>query len=466
MTDYAMEQQLVFDAELLARYDVSGPRYTSYPTAPQFSESFDEQMYRNTIAESNGDFLARPLSIYIHIPFCNTVCYYCGCNKIVTKDRRKAIDYLSHLHQEIAMQAEMFDGDRTVNQIHLGGGTPSFIDNSSLAALMNELHVHFPIAGDDVGEYSIEIDPREVDAESVKILRDIGFNRLSIGVQDLDDSVQLAVNRVQSERETFDVINAARANDFRSVSVDLMYGLPNQTIDSFKRTLDRVIEVQPDRLSLFNYAHMPTLFKPQRRINEEDLPSAVTKLEILKQSSEQLQQSGYVYIGMDHFARPDDELAIAQREGKLQRNFQGYSTHGDCDLLALGVTAIGQTRNSFSQNYRDIEPYYEALDAGRLPIFRGMTLSEDDRIRGRVIQELICHFNLDFEVINRRFEINFKDYFAKELSELQTMQQDGLLQIHANSIEVLPVGRLLIRNICMMFDAYLQNTSQQFSKVI
>jgi len=466
MTDYAMEQQLVFDAELLARYDVSGPRYTSYPTAPQFSENFDEQMYRKTIAESNGDFLARPLSIYIHIPFCNTVCYYCGCNKIVTKDRRKAIDYMSHLHQEIAMQAEMFDGDRTVNQIHFGGGTPSFIDNSSLAALMNELHVYFPIAGDDVGEYSIEIDPREVDAESVQMLRDIGFNRLSIGVQDLDDSVQLAVNRVQSERETFDVINAARANDFRSVSVDLMYGLPNQTIDSFKRTLDKVIEVQPDRLSLFNYAHMPTLFKPQRRINEADLPSAVTKLEILKQSSEQLQQAGYVYIGMDHFARPDDELAIAQREGKLQRNFQGYSTHGDCDLLALGVTAIGQTRNSFSQNYRDIDPYYAALDAGRLPIFRGMNLSDDDRIRGRVIQELICHFKLDFDAINRRFEINFKDYFAKELSQLQTMQQDGLLQINANSIEVLPVGRLLIRNICMMFDAYLQNTSQQFSKVI
>jgi len=461
-----MEQQLVFDAELLARYDVSGPRYTSYPTAPQFSENFDEQAYRNSIAESNGDFLARPLSIYIHIPFCNTVCYYCGCNKIVTKDRSKAIDYLSHLHQEIAMQATMFDGDRTVNQIHLGGGTPSFINNSSLAALMNELHVHFPVAGDDVGEYSIEIDPREVDAGSIEMLRDIGFNRLSIGVQDLDKSVQEAVNRVQSERETFNAIDAARANNFRSISVDLMYGLPNQSVESFKRTLDRVISVLPDRLSLFNYAHMPDLFKPQRRINEADLPSAITKLEILKQSSEQLQQAGYVYIGMDHFARPDDELAVAQREGKLQRNFQGYSTHADCDLLALGVTAIGQTRNSFSQNYRDIDGYYAAIDAGHLPVFRGMTLSKDDRVRARVIQELICHFRLDFELISQRFDINFKDYFSKELLQLQTMEQDGLLQIKANSIEVLPVGRLLIRNICMMFDAYLQNSSQQFSKVI
>jgi len=461
-----MEQQLVFDADLLARYDVNGPRYTSYPTAPQFDESFGEQAYRQSIVESNGDFLARPLSIYIHIPFCNTVCYYCGCNKIVTKDRNKSTDYLIHLHKEIAMQAEMFDGDRTVKQIHLGGGTPTFINNAGLAVLMNELHAHFPIASDDVGEYSIEIDPREADAQTIEMLRDIGFNRLSIGVQDLDKSVQLAVNRVQSEQETFAVIDAARANNFRSVSVDLMYGLPNQSLESFKRTLDRVIEESPDRLSLFNYAHMPTMFKPQRRINEADLPSAATKLAILKQSSEQLQKAGYVYIGMDHFARPDDELAVAQREGKLQRNFQGYSTHGDCDLLALGVTGIGKTRNSFSQNHRDIDAYYAALDAGHLPIFRGMSLSKDDRIRGLVIQELICHFRLDFELINRRFDINFSEYFAKELQQLEPMQNDGLLVLNADSIEVLPVGRLLIRNICMKFDAYLQKSSQQFSKVI
>jgi len=461
-----MQQQLVFDTKLLTQYDISGPRYTSYPTAPQFSEDFDEQAYRNSIAESNGDFLVRPLSIYIHIPFCSTVCYYCGCNKVVTKDRDKAIDYFVHLHKEIAMQAEMFDGDRVVKQIHLGGGTPTFVDNSQLAVLMNELHAHFPIADDDVGEYSIEIDPREADAETIMVLRDIGFNRLSLGVQDLDKVVQLAVNRLQSERETFAIIDAARDNGFRSISLDLMYGLPNQSVESFRRTLDRVIEAKPDRLSLFNYAHMPQLFKPQRRINEDDLPSPHVKLAILEQSIQQLEEAGYVYIGMDHFARPDDELAIAQKQGKLHRNFQGYSTHGDCDLLALGVTAIGQTRNSFSQNHRKLDDYYAAIDDGHLPVFRGMTLNDDDLIRRRVIQELICHFRLDFDHVAEQFDINFRDYFASELEKLRPMEEDGLLRIELNAIQVLPAGRLLIRNICMMFDAYLKNTSQQFSKVI
>ena len=461
-----MEQQLIFDGQLLSKYDVSGPRYTSYPTAPQFSENFNEQAYRNSIAESNGDFIARPLSIYIHIPFCNTVCYYCGCNKIVTKDRSKADDYLQHLYKEIAMQAEMFDGDRMVKQIHLGGGTPTFISDGQLAELMNELHKHFPIAPDDVGEYSIEIDPREANADTIKLLRDIGFNRLSLGVQDLDQKVQLAVNRVQSEHETFDVIEAARQNEFRSISLDLMYGLPNQSEESFRRTLERVIEARPDRLSLFNYAHMPELFKPQRRINEEELPSPAIKMAILKQSIQQLEEAGYVYIGMDHFALPDDELSIAQREGKLQRNFQGYSTHGDCHLVAMGVTAIGQTPTSFSQNYRNLDDYYSAIDAGHLPILRGMELSEDDHIRARVIQELICHFRIDFKLIADQFGINFNEYFSAELAKLLPMENDGLLRMELAAIQVLPAGRLLIRNICMVFDAYLQNTMQQFSKVI
>lgn len=459
-------KQLVFDTQLITKYDVSGPRYTSYPTAPQFNEGFDEQAYRTSIAESNGDFLARPLSIYIHIPFCNTVCFYCGCNKVVTKDRSKGIDYLLHLHKEIAMQAEMFDGDRTVKQIHLGGGTPTFISDAQLAVLMNELHRNFPIAEDDVGEYSIEIDPREANRKTITILRDIGFNRLSLGVQDLDKSVQLAVNRIQSERETFDIIDAARENNFRSISLDLMYGLPNQSVDSFSRTLSRVIEAKPDRLSLFNYAHMPKLFKPQRRINEADLPSPLIKMEILKQSIQQLQEAGYVYIGMDHFALPDDELSIAQSEGKLQRNFQGYSTHGDCDLLAMGVTAIGQTHNSFSQNHRDLDGYYAAIDAGHLPILRGMILSEDDRLRARVIQELICHFRLDFNLISKQFDVDFNEYFSNELMKLLSMEKDGLLRVESNTIEILPAGRLLIRNICMVFDAYLQKNQQQYSKVI
>ena len=461
-----MRQQIVFDSQLLAKYDVSGPRYTSYPTAPQFNESFDERVYRNSIAESNGDFLARPLSIYIHIPFCNSVCYYCGCNKIVTKDRSKGIEYLSYLYKEIAMQAEMFDGDRTVQQIHLGGGTPTFIGDTQLAVLMHELHSYFPIAPDDVGEYSIEIDPREANPKTIEVLRDTGFNRLSLGVQDLDKSVQLAVNRVQSEKDTFDIIDAARANNFRSISLDLMYGLPNQSVDSFYRTLKRVIEARPDRLSLFNYAHMPELFKPQRRINEACLPSALTKMAILKQSIQQLQEAGYVYIGMDHFALPDDELAVAQREGKLQRNFQGYSTHGDCDLLAMGVTAIGQTHNGFSQNHRDLDDYYTAIKGDHLPIARGLLLTEDDQIRGRVIQELICHFQLDFELISEQFDINFRKYFASELVQLAVMEDDGLLQIEQNHIRVLPAGRLLIRNICMLFDAYLKKNHQQYSKVI
>jgi len=461
-----MEQQLVFNSQLLNKYDVSGPRYTSYPTAPQFNEAFDEQAYRNCIAETNGDFLARPLSIYIHIPFCSTVCFYCGCNKVVTKDRSKAAEYLQHLHKEIEMQAEMFDGDRTVQQIHLGGGTPTFISDLQLTDLMNQLHKHFPIAADDVGEYSIEIDPREARAETIRLLRGIGFNRLSLGVQDLDKSVQLAVNRLQSERETFEIIDAARKYDFRSISLDLMYGLPNQSVDSFSHTLNRVIEAKPDRLSLFNYAHMPELFKPQRRINEADLPLPAIKMAILKQSIQQLEEAGYVYIGMDHFALPNDELSIAQREGKLQRNFQGYSTHGDCHLVAMGVTAIGQTHNSFSQNHRNLDDYYAAIDAGHLPILRGMLLTEDDGIRGRVIQELICHFYLDFSLIDKRFDINFSEYFAPELVKLLPMDEDGLLRIESNSIQVLPAGRLLIRNICMVFDVYIQKSQQQFSKVI
>jgi len=461
-----MEHELLFDAELLGRYDVSGPRYTSYPTAPQFKESFTEQDYKNCIAESNGDFLARPLSIYIHIPFCSTVCFYCACNKVVTKDRTRAIEYLQHLHKEIAMQAELFDGDRVVKQLHLGGGTPTFLTQPQLSVLMQRIQSHFPVVDDSKGEFSIEIDPREANPDTIVFLREIGFNRLSLGVQDLDPVVQKAVNRMQSEQQTFDIMNAARESGFRSISLDLMYGLPHQTVESFTHTLDRVIDASPDRLSLFNYAHMPNLFKPQRRINEEDLPDAQTKLDILQQSISQLQQAGYVYIGMDHFARPDDELAIAQREGKLQRNFQGYSTHGDCDLLAMGVTAIGQTRNSFSQNHRELDNYYAALDADHLPILRGMYLTEDDRIRRCVIQELICHFGLDFDKVEKRYGLKFHEYFAHELKGLVAMQDDGLLKVNDRSIEVLPAGRLLIRNICMVFDAYLRDSQQKFSKVI
>lgn len=461
-----MEQHVVFDLELLKKYDISGPRYTSYPTAPQFDAGFTEQDYRACIAESEASSLSRPLSLYVHLPFCDTICYYCACNKIVTKDRARAVPYLEHLYKEIAMQAALFDSNRVVEQLHWGGGTPTFISHEQMTELMQCLRRHFSFADDEVGEYSIEIDPREASAETIAVLREIGFNRLSLGVQDLDERVQKAVNRIQSEQETFAVIDAARAQGFRSISLDLMYGLPHQTVEGFIRTLDKVLQAEPDRLSLFNYAHMPTLFKPQRRINDDELPDAQTKLDILQASIEHLGHAGYVYIGMDHFARPDDELAVAQREGKLHRNFQGYSTHADCDLVALGVTAIGQIGDSYSQNQREVEPYYEEIDAGRLPLLRGMRLSEDDRIRRRVIQALICQFALDFAATDAELGINCRDYFATELRRLEPMQEDGLLEVSETGIQVLPAGRLLIRNICMVFDAYLQDSAQQFSRVI
>ena len=462
---HSPQQQVVFDLELLKKYDVSGPRYTSYPTAPQFSGEFSQQDYQACIAQSEAG-IARPLSIYVHLPFCDTICYYCACNKIVTKDRARALPYLEHLHKEMALQASLFDDNRIVEQLHWGGGTPTFISHEQMAELMNQIRSHFTLADDSIGEYSIEIDPREADAETIKVLREIGFNRLSLGVQDLDERVQKAVNRVQSEAETFAVIDAARAEGFRSISLDLMYGLPHQTTTSFVRTLERVLQAEPDRLSLFNYAHMPTMFKPQRRINEDELPDAQVKLDILQASIEHLSDAGYVYIGMDHFARPDDELAVAQREGKLHRNFQGYSTHADCDLVALGVTAIGQIGDSYSQNQREVAPYYEAIDSGQLALLRGMRLSEDDRIRRQVIQTLICHFRLDFSDIDTALGIKCQDYFAKELTRLAPMQADGLLELNEQGIEVLPAGRLLIRNICMVFDAYLQDSEQKFSKVI
>nr|WP_197722061.1 oxygen-independent coproporphyrinogen III oxidase [Sulfuriflexus mobilis] len=461
-----IEQQVVFDLELLKKYDISGPRYTSYPTAPQFTTAFTEQDYRACIADSQAAAVSRPLSLYVHLPFCDTICYYCACNKIVTKDRSRAIPYLQHLHKEIAMQAALFDSHRVVEQLHWGGGTPTFISHAQMTELMQCIRQHFSLADDATGEYSIEIDPREASVETIAVLREIGFNRLSLGVQDLDERVQQAVNRIQSEQETFAVIDAARAEGFRSISLDLMYGLPHQTTESFIRTLDRVLQAEPDRLSLFNYAHMPTLFKPQRRINDDELPDAQTKLDILQASIEHLGKAGYVYIGMDHFARPDDELAVAQREGKLHRNFQGYSTHADCDLIALGVTAIGQIGDSYSQNQREVGPYYAAIEAEQLPLLRGMRLSEDDRIRRRVIQALICHFALDFAVMNAELGIDCRDYFAKEIQQLSSMQADGLLAVSETGIQVRPAGRLLIRNICMVFDAYLQKSAQQFSKVI
>ena len=459
------DESVIFDPDLIRRYDKSGPRYTSYPTAVQFTDAFGEEAYRAWAARSNGS--GRPLSLYFHIPFCDTVCFYCACNKVVTKDRSRSAPYLERLFREIAMQAELFDTSRPVDQLHWGGGTPTFISHEEMIKLMEVTREHFRLHDDDSGEYSIEIEPREAKGDTIELLRRLGFNRMSLGVQDFDPRVQKAVNRIQPEEVTLATLRAARKAGFKSVSIDLIYGLPFQSRESFARTLDKVLEVDPDRVSVFNYAHLPELFKPQRRIDAADLPSPAEKLAILKLTIERLGEAGYVYIGMDHFAKPDDELAVAQREGTLYRNFQGYSTHAGCDLVAMGVTSIGMVGDSYSQNVRTNDEYYERIDAGRIPVFRGVELDSDDKLRREVITRLICHFHLDKQEIAERFGIDFDDYFADELGQLQGMERDGLLDLHEDGIQVRPEGKLLIRNICMTFDRYLREQPQRrFSKVI
>ena len=461
-----MNQGISFDLDLIRRYDQSGPRYTSYPTAVEFVESFDRAAYERACVRSNGS--GRSLSLYFHIPFCDTVCFYCACNKIATKDRTLAPPYLERLYREIELQAALFDQGRQVEQLHWGGGTPTFLSHDQMTRLMDQTRRHFRLADDGVGEYSIEIDPREADAATVALLRRLGFNRMSLGVQDFEPRVQAAVNRIQSEAETLEVLDAARAEGFRSISVDLIYGLPFQTVESFLRTLRRVVAFAPDRLSVFNYAHLPERFKPQRRINAGELPAPEVKLDILQATIAHLTEAGYVYIGMDHFARPDDELALAQQARTLYRNFQGYSTHADCDLIGLGVTSIGKVDNTYGQNRRGLEEYYADIDAGRLAVFRGIELNRDDLIRRDVITRLICHFELPIHAVESAWDISFADYFADSLDRLAPMVDDGLLSIDGEAILVLPRGRLLIRNICMAFDAYLAAKSGPigFSKVI
>ena len=460
-----MNANLVFDLALIHKYDKAGPRYTSYPTAVQFHDGFGETEYREQARASN--VVGRPLSLYLHIPFCDTVCFYCACNKIVTKNRRHAGPYLHHLYQEIALQGALFDRGRPVTQLHWGGGTPTFISADEMRELMRVTGAHFQLLDDDSGEYSIEVDPRETDGHTIALLRELGFNRLSLGVQDFDPAVQKAVNRLQPRAITWQVMEAARREGFKSISVDLIYGLPLQSVASFARTVDEIIAQHPDRVSVFNYAHLPDLFKTQRQIDAAALPPPTVKLEILETTIDRLTAAGYVYIGMDHFAQPDDELALAQQTGTLYRNFQGYSTHADCDLIGLGATSIGRVGDSYSQNRKGLEDYYAQIDAGRLAVFRGVRLDADDRLRRAVITELICHFKLDFAAIEQRHGIRFADYFAVELLELADLQADGLLTLDSTGIQVLPAGRLLIRNICMTFDRYLREQRQQrFSKVI
>lgn len=462
-----MSQSIHFDPELLRRYDKAGPRYTSYPTAVQFHEGFGPARYRALAAATNAEQPQRPLSLYFHLPFCDTVCFYCACNKVVTKNRARAAPYLEHLHREIALQGALFDRARVVEQLHWGGGTPTFISHDEMRALMQKTREHFRLRDDDRGEYSIEVDPREVYEGTLSLLRELGFNRLSMGVQDFDPQVQKAVNRIQGESETLAVLAEARRLGFRSINMDLIYGLPLQTEASFARTLDKVIAAAPDRLSVFNYAHLPQMFKTQRQINATELPSPETKLNILQHTIEHLTTAGYVYIGMDHFARPDDELAVAQRSATLYRNFQGYSTRAGCDLIGMGVTSISQVGDSYSQNLRTLEEYSACLDGNELAVFRGIELDADDRLRRAVIMELICHLHLDIASIERAHGIRFADYFSIELGELAPMQADGLINVTTQRIEVLPRGMLLIRNICMVFDKYLRaQAGQRFSRVI
>ena len=458
---------LVFDPETIRRFDINGPRYTSYPTADRFVEAFDSEACQLWLGKRNIGAISRPLSLYVHIPFCNTICYYCACNKIITKDHGRSARYLRYLRKEMALQSRFLEqNDRDVAQLHWGGGTPTFLSHDEMRQLMGMTRQHFRLL--EGGEYSIEVDPRKVDRATVELLGELGFNRMSVGVQDFDEKVQQAVNRIQSEEETLSVIEAARASGFRSISIDLIYGLPRQTVFGFKRTLDRVIAAGPDRLSIYNYAHLPGLFKPQRRILPADMPSADERLQILSLAIRTLTGAGYVYIGMDHFARPDDELAIAQRQGRLHRNFQGYSTHADCDMLSFGISSISKIGPCYCQNVKTLDEYYDRLDNGILPVFRGVELNADDILRRAIIQSLMCHFELSIESIEIAYLIDFKTYFATELEALRSMADAGLLRLEDRWITVLPPGRLLVRAISMVFDRYLRADHQRtrYSKVI
>jgi oxygen-independent coproporphyrinogen-3 oxidase len=461
-----LDHSICFDQDLIERYGGRGPRYTSYPTALQFAESFTAADYARHAKNSNAD--SRPLSLYVHIPFCESLCYYCACNKIVTRNAERVESYLGHLYQEITMQSELFDSNRLVKQLHFGGGTPTYLDSGQMCSLFAHLRNAFKFDDSEQREFSIEVDPRTVNSESMSLLAELGFNRLSLGVQDFDLQVQTAVNRIQSADDVASLMEDARRNHFKSVSFDLIYGLPHQNVATFDRTLDRVLEMRPDRLAIYNYAHLPARFKGQRMINDHDIPLPATKLGILRHTIEKLGDSDYIYIGMDHFALPDDDLVIAQENGTLQRNFQGYSTHGECDLIGLGVSAIGSIGNAYSQNSTSTKEYEALLSGDSLPVKRGIEIDQDDTLRGKVIQELMCYDRLTFSDFDEEHDIDFRSYFLHELERLEPLAKDGLVQIDDEQISITAKGRLLLRSIAMVFDRYLNadDDSNRFSKAI
>ena len=464
-----MTEHLAWDPLLIQRYNRPGPRYTSYPTAVEFLPVTDDHHEQQAFAQRDN---SKPLSLYIHIPFCAHVCYYCGCNKIVTKRREQAAPYLEILKQEILAKKALLGNNRRVEQLHFGGGTPTFLSDEQLQELISFLQQHFDFSQDNSADYSIEIDPRELRPNTLSMLRQLGFNRISFGVQDLEEKVQVAVNRVQPESMIRAVMKEARELGYRSINMDLIYGLPHQTLESFDRTLDTIIELSPDRLSVFNYAHLPERFKPQRRINGDDLPSAQEKLAILGHCIEKLSGADYHYVGMDHFAKPDDELAIAQANGKLHRNFQGYTTHGDCDLIGFGVSSISQIGDYYLQNQVTVDAYEHAIAAGQLPTLKYRHIDQDDKIRREVIAELLCHLNIQFAELDQKYAINSRDYLSASIDELKPMLADELVMVDDVEIRISDRGRLVVRNACMAFDHYLKQHEQpnqerrRFSKAI
>jgi len=456
------------NAELLRRYDVAGPRYTSYPTADRFVDAFGEADYRQALIQrrASGPGAALPLSLYVHVPFCESLCYYCACNKIITRHHERATEYLRYLAREAQLHVDALGRGAAVSQLHLGGGSPTFLSDEELGDLMSMLRSHFSLVPG--GEFSIEVDPRTVTAERLQALWSLGFNRLSFGVQDFDPAVQKAVHRVQPARQVFELVDAARGIGFESINVDLIYGLPMQTPESFTRTLAQVNELRPDRIALYGYAHLPERFKPQRRIHAAELPLAGAKLAMLASALNAFEQGGYVYVGMDHFALPEDPLAVAKRQGRLHRNFQGYSTQPDCDLIALGVSAIGKVGASYSQNAKTLDEYYDLLNHGHLPVVRGLALTRDDIVRRAVIMALMCQGEVQFESINLAHLIDFESYFATELDTLRGMQGEGLVQVSAGAVQVTPLGWYFVRGVAMVFDRYLQadRNRTRFSRIL